>query len=57
MKRWLPDSKGNLMQEIIELLGMAALVLAGVALVLALFMVVVWQLRFLVRAARKIQQL
>lgn len=45
------------MQEIIELLGMAALVLAGVALVLALFMVVVWQLRFLVRAARKIQQL
>jgi len=45
------------MTQMIEWLGMAALALAGLALVLALFMVVVWQLRFLVREARKISQL
>jgi hypothetical protein len=40
-----------------EWLGMAALVLAGVALVLALFMVVVWLLRSIVRETRKMSEL
>jgi hypothetical protein len=42
---------------LIEVLGKGALVLAGVIVVLALFMVVVWQLRVIVREARKLQQL
>jgi hypothetical protein len=45
------------MTQMIEWLGMAALALAGLALVLALFMVVVWQLRVIVRETRKMSQL
>jgi Flp pilus assembly protein TadB len=45
------------MRQMAEWLGMAALVLAGVALVLALFMVVVWLLRSIVRETRKMSEL
>jgi hypothetical protein len=41
----------------VEMLGMAAVVLAGVALVLALFMVVLWLLRTIVRETRKMSEL
>jgi hypothetical protein len=45
------------MRQMIEWLGMAALALAGVALVLALFMVVLWLLRTIVRETRKMSEL
>jgi hypothetical protein len=45
------------MSQMVEMLGMAAVVLAGVALVLALFMVVLWLLRTIVRETRKMSEL
>jgi hypothetical protein len=45
------------MTQMVEWLGMAGLMLAGAVLVLALFMVLVWQLRFLIRAARKMHEI
>jgi hypothetical protein len=42
---------------LIEALGKGALLLAGVIVVLGLLMVVLWQLRVIVRVTRKLQQL